>query len=201
MHSRVYQEFERICSGRDIRGSVLEVGAAPSDDCLLNMKALANVSEKIGIDLDGPYDFKDFKVLKANGNAMDCFEDGRFDAVFCSSVLEHDKYFWKTLAEIKRVTKPGGLILVGVPGYRWLNGERVKSLMSKIPLVRALRSHEYLSMFFYSTITLQVHNHPGDYYRFTMQCVREVFLEGLENIDVRSVMLPPRIIGVGTKPL
>ena len=200
MHPCVYQEFERICATRDLRGSVLEVGAAPSDDCLLNMKALSQVSEKIGVDLGGPYEFNDFKVLKANGNAMDCFEANRFDTVLCNSVLEHDKYFWKTISEIKRVTKPGGLILIGVPGYEWVKGERLKSAMSKTPLLRGLRSHRYLSMFFYSTITLHVHNHPGDYYRFSPQCMREVFLEGLESIEVKTVMLPPRVIGLGIKP-
>jgi hypothetical protein len=30
--------------------------------------------------------------------------------------------------------------------------------------------------------------------------VREVFLEGLRDIDVRVVMTPPRVIGMGIKP-
>jgi SAM-dependent methyltransferase len=33
------------------------------------------------------------------------------------SAMEHDAYFWKTAAEIRRVLKKGGLFIVGVPIY------------------------------------------------------------------------------------
>jgi hypothetical protein len=82
---------------------VLEVGAVPSDACLLNMKSLASATEKVGADLEGPSEYKDFKILNANANCLNCFEDGRFDGVLCNAVLEHDKYFWKTVPEIKRL--------------------------------------------------------------------------------------------------
>jgi SAM-dependent methyltransferase len=201
MHPRIYEEYERICSQRPISGSVLEVGAAPSDRTLLSMNALQNVTEKIGIDLSGPHEFKDFKVLQVNSNNMDCFSDGQFDAVLCNATFEHDKYFWKTLSEIKRVTKPGGLIVIGVPGFAQVGGEKIKKLLAKTPLIRRLQSRPKLSMFFVSTITFQIHNWPGDYYRFSPQMVREVILEGLEQTEITSLMLPPRLIGVGVKPL
>jgi SAM-dependent methyltransferase len=201
MHPRVYQEFERILTERPVRGSVLEIGAMSSDASLLCMKPLAQASTKVGLDLDGPHEYKDFKILKGNSNSMDCFEDNTFDAVLSSSTLEHDKYFWKTLAEIKRVTKPGGLIVIGVPGYGKLRAEKIKGLWARMPLVRRLQVHQYLNALFTSTITFQIHNWPGDYYRFGPQAIREVFLEGLEQTEVRSIMLPPRHIGVGVKPL
>ena len=108
MEKKVFEAFEKICGTREIRGSVLEIGATPDELSLLNMRALDKVTEKIGIDLDGPYHFNGFVILKGNANAMIDFSDERFDAVLCNAVLEHDKYFWKTIAEIKRVTKPGG---------------------------------------------------------------------------------------------
>src|SRR5215207_1757564 len=125
MHPRVYQEFERICSDRPIHGSVLEIGAVPSESSLLCLKSLDGAASKIGIDLTGPHEFQGFKILKGNSNAME-FANDTFDAVLCSSTLEHDKYFWKTLAEIRRVTKPGGLVVIGVPGYTKIRPERVK---------------------------------------------------------------------------
>jgi hypothetical protein len=64
MEKRVFQEFEKICSPREIRGSVLEVGATPDDSSLLNMKSLQNAAEKIGINPDGPYTYKDFIIIK-----------------------------------------------------------------------------------------------------------------------------------------
>lgn len=199
MHQEIYQEFEAICAERNIKGAVLEVGAIPSNMSLLAMKSLGNATEKIGINLDGPYEFRDFRILKGNGNCMDCFENEKFDAVLCNATLEHDKYFWKTLAEINRVTKPGGLVVIGVPGYgltrmdKWQNAARNWSIMHK------LRHKHYLDIFFSSTITFQIHDHPGDYYRFSQQAVREVLFEGMDNVEIRSVMQPPRVIGFGTK--
>jgi ubiquinone/menaquinone biosynthesis C-methylase UbiE len=199
MHSRIYQEFERICTERPIRGSVLEVGATATDESLLDMKSLQQASERIGIDLTGPHVAKGYKILKGNSNSMDCFQDNQFDAVLCHAVLEHDKYFWKTVSEIKRVAKPGGLIVIGVPGYSKVSGEKIKGLWARMPLVRRLQSHQYLNMLFTSTLTYEIHDWPGDYYRFSPQAVREVILEGLEQIEVRTIMLPPRVIGIGTK--
>jgi ubiquinone/menaquinone biosynthesis C-methylase UbiE len=200
MHQRVYQEFERICAARQIKGSVLEVGATADEGSLLCMKSLAGASEKVGIDFLGPLEYRDFKIVHGNANSMDCFPEDRFDAVLCNATFEHDKYFWKSIAEIKRVTKPGGLIVIGVPGYARLNGEILKSALGKTPLVNRLRFHQYLNLLFTGTVTYQVHNFPGDYYRFSEQTMYEVILEGLEEIDVRQIMLPPRFIGCGVKP-
>jgi ubiquinone/menaquinone biosynthesis C-methylase UbiE len=199
MHPRIYQEFEHICSSRNITGAVLEVGAVPSDACLLNMKSLSSATEKVGVDLEGPSEYKDFKILKANANCLNCFEDGRFDAVLCNAVLEHDKYFWKTVTEIKRVTKPGGWIVIGVPGYARLKAEKFKSILGKIPLLRRLKSHQYLNGLFTSTVTFHVHNHPGDFYRFSAQAISDALLDTLEDIEVHTLMVPPRLIGVGRK--
>lgn len=200
MHPRIYQEFENIFAPRQVRGSVLEIGAMPSDLSLLAMKSLSQASEKIGLDLCEASEYKDFKILQGNSNSMDCFPNDKFDLVLCASVLEHDKYFWKTLAEIRRVTKPGGIIAIGVPGYGKTRIEKINRVWSRLPLVRRLSRHQYLNAFFHSTLTFEIHNWPGDFYRFSPQAVREVFMEGLEQVEVRSVMLPPRHIGVGIKP-
>jgi SAM-dependent methyltransferase len=199
MHQRVYKEFERIVSQRAVAGSVLEVGAVPSEKSLLCMASLQNAGEKIGINLDGPYEYKDFKILKGNSNCMECFDDASFSMVLCNALLEHDKYFWKTIAEIKRVTKPDGLIVIGTPGYTYLRAEKLKSVLKKIPGVRKLQSGEHLDAFFTATITFEVHNFPGDYYRFSEQTFKEVFFDGMSDVEVSCIMVPPRIIGAGIK--
>ncbi len=81
MHHKVYQEFEKIISEKNVRGTVLEIGAIPRNKSLLCMKSLANVTEKVGINLNGPHEFKDFKIHKGNANFMDSFEDNKFDAL------------------------------------------------------------------------------------------------------------------------
>jgi ubiquinone/menaquinone biosynthesis C-methylase UbiE len=198
MNPESYKEFGRICSRRDAHGAILEVGATPDDSTLLTLKELKCATEKIGFNLDGPYSYKDFSIIKGNANSMTCFEDGRFDAVLCASVLEHDKYFWKTVAEIKRVTKRGGLIVIGTPGY--VEGNLHKYIwdhFKKIPFLYPFKSSDFPEA---STITLIVHNYPGDYYRFSAQAFKEVFLEGMKDVEIQTLLLPPRIIGSGIKP-
>jgi SAM-dependent methyltransferase len=196
----MFREYERICSERKITGSVLEVGAVPSEDTLLRLPSLQGAKEKIGINLDGPFEFSDFRIYKCNANSMDCFNNSQFDAVLCNAMLEHDKYFWKTISEIKRVTKPGGLIIVGAPGYKYYWLETLQLKLYKVPLIKRLSTNAFLNALFTATITFHIHDAPGDYYRFSPQTFEEVFLGDMDDVEIRSLMLPPRIIGIGRKP-
>ncbi len=192
MHKKVFQEFEKICSKRSLRGSVLEVGAKPDFSSLLNMEALKAMDEKIGINLEGASEYKDFKILKGNANNMDCFASNSFDLVLCNAVFEHDKFFWKTLSEIKRVAKPGALIVIGAPGFGITAAEgRLRAILNHIPFLP--------SFFTSSTLTLLEHNFPGDYYRFNKQAFEQVFFEGMKEVSIKTIMSPPRIIGAGIK--
>ena len=200
MHKRIHQEFERICSKRNITGSVLEVGSLPNDRSLLCMKSLDGASEKVGINLNGPYEFRDFRIHKGNANDMECFEDERFDLVLCNAMLEHDPYFWKSIAEIKRVTRPGGLVIIGVPGYKRSGTiNKIQKTLDKIPVIRKLEDSRLFNFLFTGTLTFKVHSAPGDYYRFSPQAIKKVFFEGMDNVHVWSIMQPPRLIGIGTK--
>jgi len=42
-------------------------------------------------------------------------EDNTFDIVFSAQVMEHVKNIWKWMDELKRITKPGGLIIIIAP--------------------------------------------------------------------------------------
>jgi SAM-dependent methyltransferase len=182
MHKTIYQAFERICSERNAGGTVLEVGAKPSAKTLLAMKCLENAREKIGINLNPSATFADFGVVQGNANDMSIFPDDRFDTVLCNAMLEHDKFFWKTISEIYRVTRRGGLVVLGVPAFvtlpvnRWLDA---KSL--QVPILKSL---------FQSTLTFKVHNAPGDYYRFSRQAVEEVLLAGMNNTQIEVINCP-----------
>ena len=201
MHGVVYRAFEQMIVRGDVRGTILEVGAIPSAESLLASKCLSGAKERIGINLDEPRDCPGFRIIQGNANAMDCFEDGRFDIVLCNAVLEHDKLFWRTIREMHRVTKPGGLIVIGTPGYRVYGVEKLQRALLRVPLIRRLETHRLFNALFWATVTYQVHDAPGDFYRFSEQAVREVLLHGLCEVQVTAIMLPPRIIGSGVKPV
>ena len=201
MHERVYAEFDRICRERGAGGAVLEIGAVPSAESLLCLPALAGATEKVGVSLDGPSRHAGFEILRANANDLSRFPDARFDTVLCNSVLEHDPFFWRTLSEIRRVARPGALVAIGVPGYGPTRAARAPWLvrrLARVPFVgRSIRA--FVDGHDASTPTLLVHDFPGDYYRFSEQAMREVFLAGLEDVEVRTVLVPPRFIGVGRR--
>ncbi len=48
------------------------------------------------------------------------FQDGTFDLITCLDVIEHTPDDRATLASLRRVTKPGGWLLVTVPAYQSL---------------------------------------------------------------------------------
>ena len=189
----VFKEFERVCSERKVTGSVLEIGALPRHNTLLNMECLRGAKERIGINLLEPSEYEDIKILQCNANRMDCFEDEKFDLVLCNAVLEHDKHFWLSIAEIKRVTKSGGMVVICGPGYKKFRWERrfLRHTLRLIPGMRGLSR---------CTLVTRVHNAPGDYYRYSEQAVREMFFEGMKDVKVHSMLIPPRVFGVGIKP-
>jgi SAM-dependent methyltransferase len=199
MHSAVFQAFDRICREQSVNGRVLEVGARPSSDTLLCLPSLTGAKHRIGVDLDGPHEWNGIAILAGNANRLAMFADASFDAVLCNSVLEHDPWFWQSLGEIGRVLKPGGLFAVGVPGYGAMGHTPFRRL---IALLRCCPGFgRGMGLLQVSSATLGLHNFPGDYYRFSEQAVTEVFLAGYERVEVISLLMPPRFIGWGRKPL
>ena len=183
---------------RNAGGSVLEIGAVPSEESLLCLPCLRTAREKIGINLDGPHRFRDFTIRRENANAMTCFPDESFDTVLCNATLEHDPFFWKTVAEIRRVARKGALVVIGVPGYAKLDLDIAKDKWEQIPLLGPF-VRRGLSWLTASTLTLQVHHYPGDYYRFSNEAVRQVFFEEFKEVEIETLMVPPRIIGSGIR--
>ncbi len=53
--------------------------------------------------------------LQIDIRAMPQIKDAAYDAVLCNSVLEHVDDYQRGLAEITRILKPGGVLLLNVP--------------------------------------------------------------------------------------
>lgn len=154
----------------------LEVGGYVGARSLLRASELSD-SERWCINLvDQPGD-TGIRHVVGNANHMPMFDDDSFDLVVSNAMLEHDKQFWLSIAEMRRVLAPGGLLLIGVPGF-------VKSRRDRGA----------------ATTTYHVH-YRFDYYRFSRRAVRDVFLDGFEDVKVKPILDPPRIIGHGLKPL
>ena len=85
---------------------------------------LFHVSEYIGLDTDaGGHDHAGEDIDVYYEGAVLPFEDARFDAVFSSQVLEHVPDIDVSLAELCRVLKPGGQLLVTLP-FVWCEHEQ-----------------------------------------------------------------------------
>ena len=153
----------------------LEVGGVMGKGSLLRFPELAG-AERFCLNLASMPSADGITSITGNANRMDMFEDHSFDLVLCCSTLEHDKHFWLSVAEMKRVMRPGGLLVIGVPGYTKRDDDEGRS-----------------------TRTYRVH-FKFDYYRFSEQAVREVFFDGMEHVKVSAVLTPPRLIAHGRKP-
>jgi hypothetical protein len=198
MHNSVSEEFNRICRERGARGRVLEIGAVPEDSSPLFLEGLAGTTERVGVNLKGPFQHRGFPILKGNANRLE-FEDGRFDTILCNAMLEHDRFFWLTLAELYRVAAVGALIVIGTPGFAPSGITRLQNRLESSSWLRPVSRLRLVESLLSATLTFRVHEDPGDYYRFSLETFREVFFGGCRDVQVRSMLCPPRLIGSGFK--
>jgi SAM-dependent methyltransferase len=154
----------------------LEVGGLIGPKSLLRCPTLRGV-ERYCLNLRPLESARGITAVEGNANDMAVFDDESFDLVLSNATLEHDKHFWLSVAEMHRVLAPGGLLIIGAPGYvRDPGRDRGKA-----------------------TDTYRVH-FRFDYYRFSTQTFDEVFFAGMEDVEVQSILRPPRLIGLGFKP-
>lgn len=199
MHPEVRSHFDMLCRRHGIGGAVLEVGATGDGSTLLMLPALSGATRRVGLNMEPQGALPGIEMLTGNANAMD-FSDASFDAVLCNSMLEHDGSFWLSLEDMRRVLKPGGLMLIGVPAFAEDAGpgKRLAGLLGRIwrpplPGARGLAARAA------STTTLNVHRFPADYYRFGADAMQDVFFAGMEVLSIDQVMTPPRLIGVARR--
>jgi len=74
------------------------------------------VTSYVGLDIDGAilYDDKIKADVRWDGSTIP-LPDNSFDCAMATEVLEHCPYPEKTLREVLRVLKPGGVLLITVP--------------------------------------------------------------------------------------
>ena len=177
MHAAVKETICAIVTASGLRpGRALEVGGLMGPKSLLRCPSLNRI-DRYCLNLRPMASARGITAVQGNANDMGMFEDESFDLVVSNATLEHDKHFWLSVGEMHRVLAPGGLLIIGAPGYIE-NPERDRGR---------------------ATSTYHVH-FRFDYYRFSTQAFREVFLAGMEDVAVQSILQPPRLIGLGFKP-
>lgn len=78
-----------------------------------------NAQKYIGVDISSSgHNHKDSKIdVFYDGHALP-FKDNYFDCIFSSEVFEHVQYLNDVLPELKRVLKPGGIMMITCP-FLW----------------------------------------------------------------------------------
>jgi len=142
---RVYLELLRAALGSVRVPRALDLGGGAGGFS----EALGDAAERVvRVDLDaealrlaqerraGPCAVADARRLP--------FRARSFDLVALFDVLEHVPEEARALAEVRRVTRPGGLIVLSVPAYAWLyaNNDRVAGHVRRYTRARLRRALE-----------------------------------------------------------
>lgn len=126
-----------------LQGRTLDVGSLDVNGCVRSM-----FRDYVGVDMrPGP----NVDVV-ANAHELP-FPDESFDNVLCLEMLEHDEEFWTSIAEMKRVLKPGGTLVVTTRGihfprhdypndYYRFTGDALRCLFSGLEGVETYESRD-----------------------------------------------------------
>lgn len=182
MSPLVFAAFARITNAyfsKTRPSIVMEIGA--TEWTLLSLP-IFDSSRRIALNLK--FDTKGGRLercecVEGSARKMD-YPDATFDCVMSCSVFEHDCNFWISQAECRRVLKPGGLWIIGVPIYMALPTD-----VQRTTLTYARHGYAY----------------NADYYRFSEQAVREVLLDGYEPFEEALVRRYPNpyLVAAGRK--
>ena len=107
----IYRDIKKIIPA--FKGNVLDVGCGQSP-----YKFLLNSAETkyFGIDIVDAekFDYNNSDITPFNGEDIP-FENGKFDAVICTEVLEHVQNYQRLINEMYRVMKPGSTGIITIP--------------------------------------------------------------------------------------
>lgn len=111
MHESIMEYVGQAVARHNLRSKrTLEIG---SYDVNGSVREFFSNAAYIGVDREiGP------GVDQVMFGADLAFEDASFEVVVSTSQLEHDPTFWLTLAEIKRVLRPGGYFILCTVGQQ-----------------------------------------------------------------------------------
>ena len=119
MFWKILDFVKEFAEEKDIK-TVLDVGSRNINGSVLDV---LKVERYVGVDM---IEGKGVEIV-LNGHELVKFfkESGQFtypkeyDLVTCCETLEHDNKFWLTVENMKKMVKPGGWMLITVPGINF----------------------------------------------------------------------------------
>ena len=102
MTPEVYEWVKYVRDTLHIQGKVLDVGSQDITGCVEDL-----FGAYIGLDM---VPGRNVNVV-ANSHSIP-YDNDYFDAVCCLEMLEHDSNFFQTMAELYRVLRPGGIMML-----------------------------------------------------------------------------------------
>lgn len=137
-------------------------------------------------------EFPDAHFIMSGGETLP-FPDQFFNAVMCTEVLEHTQDDRRTLAEIHRVTKPGGYLILSTP-HKGLFGflDPDNNLNRLMDFARRLRIPKPGGGRFYQNFRYDIHRH------YSESQLRSLLGPGweVEKVYYGGLLLYPLLYGV-----
>lgn len=97
-----------------IPGRVLEIGSLDINGSIRPI--FSNATEYIGIDQQ---DGKGVDLVLHSSDCLSKFGKESFDTIISCEALEHDKFFWHTIEDMKSMLKSNGFLIITTPTFEF----------------------------------------------------------------------------------
>lgn len=140
----------------DIEGKkVIEIGSYDVNGSIRSIIKSLNPAEYLGVDLEeGP----GVDLVCGAEEILNCFHDEFFDVVISTEMIEHVLDWRKVISNIKKITKPDGIILLTTRSYGFpfhpsptdfwrFEYEDMESIFSDCEILVLEKDHEFPGVF------------------------------------------------------
>lgn len=185
LHNKIVAEYETLIRVHEVQAPILEIMHGQQQSAITMSGILAG-KECHAIGRGKSTAVGGVSFHQGNPNDMSAlFGDQCFSTVIWDRAIERDPFFWLTLAEIKRVLKPAGFLIVCAPGFGKTNKFGLKITGAKGNVVPAL------------TATRALDTQAADFWRASPQCMRKVILNDFDVREVKMSFFIPHLFAVG----